>query len=295
MGRVLSLEASAFADVPREFAFTKADFERVRRLIHQRAGIALSDAKFQLAYSRLARRLRVTEMGSFTDYLDAVESGAIDEWQEFINALTTNLTSFFREPHHFPILAEHLRRPGLHRTQRIWCTAASTGEEPYSIAMTALDALGDRGKVEILASDIDTNCLRTAQLGRYREDSIEKLDGERARRFFLRGVGANVGWMKVRPSLQSAVQFEQINLLATRYPFSGHFDVIFCRNVMIYFDKPTQLAVLRRFAELLTPDGLLFCGHSENFTQARDLFALRGKTVYALTKSTSPHARVATT
>jgi chemotaxis protein methyltransferase CheR len=270
-------------DMDRDFDFSRADFERIRKMIHAHAGIALSDAKYQLAYSRLSRRLRALRMTSFREYLDAVESGAIDEWQEFVNALTTNLTAFFREPHHFPILAEHLRRAHAARPLRIWCSAASTGEEPYSLAMTAIEAFqSDRPPVEIVATDIDTQCLRKASDGRYKLDTVDKLDRSRLTRFFLKGKGANEGWVRVRPEVQALIEFRQLNLLDARYPFREPFDAIFCRNVMIYFDKPTQHAILERFAPLLKEDGLLFCGHSENFTHARELFRLRGKTVYEL-------------
>lgn len=279
------------AAADRDFDFTRGDFERIRKLIHAHAGIALSDAKFQLAYSRLSRRLRALGMTSFNDYLDAVESGRIDEWQEFVNALTTNLTAFFREPHHFPILAEHLVRAGAPRPLRVWCSAASTGEEPYTIAMTAIEAFdSDRPPVEIVATDIDTNCLRKAAEGKYRMETVEKLARERLQRFFMKGKGANDGFVRVRPQVQALVTFRQLNLLDARYPFRETFDAIFCRNVMIYFDKPTQLAILQRFAPLVSADGLLFCGHSENFTHARELFRLRGKTVYERVASAAARA-----
>lgn len=269
----------------RDFTFTTADFERVRRLIYQHAGIALSESKAQLAYSRLSRRLRALGMSSFSEYLGALEDGRIDEWQAFTNALTTNLTSFFREPHHFPILAEHLGRAGARRPQRIWCSAASTGEEPYSIAITACEAFNTlRPLVEIIATDIDTNVLATAGAARYALDGVAKMDTSRLRRFFQRGSGTNAGLVHVRPEVVALVEFRQLNLLDRSYPFREPFDVIFCRNVMIYFDKPTQTSILERFVPLVTDDGLLFCGHSENFTQARALFRLRGKTVYELVR-----------
>lgn len=278
----------------REFEFTRADFERVRKLIYARAGIALSDAKYQLAYGRVARRLRVLGIPTFLDYLDRLEAGTIDEWQEFVNALTTNLTAFFREPHHFPILGDHLRAGPNTRRRRVWCCAASTGEEPYSIAMTAIEAYGsDRPPIEIVATDIDTNCLETAERGAYRADAVARLGADRLKRFFLRGAGPNEGWVRVRPAVRELVTFDQLNLLDPNYGFDAPFDAIFCRNVMIYFDKPTQLAVLARFAPLLLGDGLLFCGHSENFAHARNLFQLKGKTVYALAGGARRQAQAA--
>lgn len=267
----------------REFLFSETDFERVRKLIYQRAGISLSPVKKDMVYSRLARRLRALNKSSFTEYLDALEKNGGDEWERFVNSLTTNLTSFFREPHHFPIFAEHLRKLGNRRPIRIWCSAASTGEEPYSIAMTVAETFGsDVGHVSIVASDLDTNVLVTAEKGVYPIDRVEKLPPERLRKFFFRGTGAQEGFVAVRPELKRMIEFKQINLLDASYPLKGPLDVIFCRNVMIYFDKPTQYKILSRFAPLLQADGLMFAGHSESFLHAADLFKSLGKTVYAL-------------
>jgi chemotaxis protein methyltransferase CheR len=266
----------------KEFDFTVRDFERVRGLIYKRAGIALADSKQELVYSRLARRLRATGMTSFAVYLDELEAGGdADEWEAFTNALTTNLTSFFREAHHFPILAEHAKK--LKDPITVWCSASSTGEEPYSIAMTLCEVFGTlTPPAQIIATDIDTNVLSTAQQGIYTSDKLDKLSPERAKRFFLRGKGEQSGMIRVRPELRQMITFKQLNLLAPDWPVSGPFDVIFCRNVMIYFDKPTQGKILSRFAPLMKPDGLMFAGHSENFLYVSDLFKLRGKTVYEL-------------
>ncbi|MDR2188649.1 MAG: chemotaxis protein CheR [Azonexus sp.] len=267
----------------REFSFLPADFERVRKLIYEQAGISLSPVKLDMVYSRLARRLRATGCGSFTEYLDRLEKSGGEERQHFINALTTNLTSFFREPHHFPILAGHLQKLGAQRSIRIWCSAASTGEEPYSIAITVAETLGGNlSRVSIVASDLDTNVLETARQGVYPLERVEKLDAERRRRFFLRGTGEQEGFVSVRPELKAMISFQRINLLDPSYAVKGPVDVIFCRNVMIYFDKPTQYKILARFAPMLQPDGLLFAGHSESFLHATDLFRSLGKTVYGL-------------
>lgn len=277
------MQAMVATAAARDFAFTHADFERVRQLIYDYAGIALSQAKRDMVYSRLARRLRQAGLASFEAYLDLVESGDAAEVEAFTNALTTNLTAFFRESHHFPILAEHLSRAGAASPQTIWCSAASTGEEPYSIAMTAVEAFGSfDAPVRILASDVDTNVLAAAQAGVYTEDRIEKLDAQRLKRFFQRGSGANAGKVRVRDELRKLITFRRINLLEGGWPLRGPLDVIFCRNVMIYFDKATQLKILQRFAPLLHKDGLLFAGHSESFHNAAHLFRLRGKTVYGL-------------
>lgn len=267
----------------REFSFSTADFERVRKLIYQHAGISLSPVKQDMVYSRLARRLRATGKSSFADYLDALEKNGGDEWERFVNSLTTNLTSFFREPHHFPIFAEHLRKLGTRRPIRVWCSAASTGEEPYSIAITVAETFGSNAShVSIMASDLDTNVLATAQKGVYPIERVDKLSPERLRKFFLRGTGAQEGYVSVRPELKNMIQFQRINLLDQSYAVKGPLDVIFCRNVMIYFDKPTQYKILSHFAPLMQPDGLMFAGHSESFLHAADLFKSQGKTVYTL-------------
>ncbi|NHZ78238.1 chemotaxis protein CheR [Massilia sp. CCM 8695] len=267
----------------KEFDFTKSDFERVRALIYQRAGISLADSKQEMVYSRLARRLRATGIVSFGRYLDDLEAGRLgEEWESFTNALTTNLTSFFRESHHFPLLAEHVKKLRDHPIQ-IWCSAASTGEEPYSIAMTVCEAFNTlTPPVQIIATDIDTNVLATGANGVYGIDRIEKLEPERARRFFLRGKGDQEGMVRVRPELRQLVTFKQLNLLGDGWPVKGPFDVIFCRNVMIYFDKATQRKILSRFVPLMKPDALLFAGHSENFLYVSESLKLRGKTVYEL-------------
>lgn len=271
----------------REFDFKPADFERVRKLIYAHAGISLSPAKQDMVYSRLARRLRATGMKSFADYLDHLErSRDAAEWERFVNSLTTNLTSFFREPHHFPIFANHLRKvAALRRPINIWCCAASTGEEPYSIAMTVADAFPNGGpQVSILCSDLDTNVLATAEKGVYPRDRIDKIPPEQLKRYFLKGTGSQEGMASVRPELRRMLSFKRINLLDPVWPVKGPLDVIFCRNVMIYFDKPTQYKILSRFAPLMQDDGLMFAGHSESFLHAADLFRSLGKTVYELTR-----------
>jgi chemotaxis protein methyltransferase CheR len=268
----------------RDFAFTRSDFSRVKGLIHSFAGIALNDSKESMVYSRLSRRLRALGMDSFSDYLTEVEAGGEEEREAFVNALTTNLTSFFRENHHFPILAARLK---LWRDQtriRIWCSASSTGEEPYSLAITAVEALGTQAsRVEIVASDIDTNVLDRAAAAVYPADAIARMDPALARRHFLNGKGDKAGQVRVKPATRELVSFRRINLLDRTWPLQGPFDAIFCRNVMIYFDKPTQLQMLSKFVPLLSPGGLLFAGHSENLAHAREFFAPRGRTVYSRT------------
>jgi chemotaxis protein methyltransferase CheR len=264
----------------REFHFSHRDFEEVRKLIYDHAGIALSDGKEDMVYSRLARRLRATGLSSFRDYLDHLNSGHEEEWEAFVNSLTTNLTDFFREQHHFVILRDFLAQRR-ERPITIWSSASSTGEEPYSIAMTAVEAFGGfNAPVRVLASDLDTNVLKKCMDGIYPVERLGKLSAERQRQFFLKGTGERAGFAKVRPELRAMVDFFQLNLLAPDWPVRDRLDAIFCRNVMIYFDKPTQHKILTRMKPLLKPDGLLFMGHSEALYHATDLFRLRGQTVY---------------
>lgn len=276
-----SPDSGGGADVQsREFAWTDADFERVQSLIYQRAGISLHDGKHAMVYSRLSRRLRDTGHQSFKDYLGWLQSTDGPEWQEFINALTTNLTSFFREQHHFDIFGSHLKSRPAGASWRVWCNAASTGEEPYSIVMTAMEALGPKASFTLTASDIDSKVLASAAQGIYRIDGLKGINSDRMQRFFMRGKGSNEGLARVKPELQRMIQFISVNLIRDDWPFREPFDVVFCRNVMIYFDAPTQRKVLERIHRVMAPGGLLFVGHAENFSESRDLFVLRGKTVY---------------
>ncbi len=264
----------------REFAWTHGDFDKVQSLIYARAGISLHDGKHAMVYSRLSRRLRETGHQSFRDYLSWLESNDGDEWQEFVNALTTNLTSFFREPHHFEIFANLLKSKPASTPWSVWCSAASTGEEPYSIVMTAMESLGALDGFSLLASDIDSKVLATASRGVYRSDNLKGIDVNRLQRYFLRGKGSNDGFARVKSELLSSMTYCIVNLITDDWPFKEPFDVVFCRNVMIYFDSNTQRTVLERIHRVMKPGGLLFVGHAENFTDSRDLFVLKGKTVY---------------
>ena len=263
----------------REFGYTQQDFERVRRLIRERVGIALNESKQNMVYNRLVKRLRALRLGHVSDYLALLEDREHSEWQQFVNALTTNLSHFFREEYHFPILIEHVRALG--RTPvRVWSAAASTGEEPYSIAISLCEAYGSaQPPASILATDIDTAVLEGAEKGVYPLEKVEQVSPERLKRFFLRGSGPNAGYARVRPELAKLVEFRRLNLSDARWDVKGPFDAVFCRNVMIYFDKPTQYQVLERIARVLAPDGLLFAGHSESFLHAAELFKPVGKTV----------------
>jgi chemotaxis protein methyltransferase CheR len=278
----MKLELPIKNEINREFLFTERDFEKIRKLIYDHAGINLSDTKKDLVYSRLGRRLRANKLSRFSDYIELLDDKNSPEWEAFINALTTNLTSFFREAHHFPVLAKHVesikRRP-----INIWCNAASTGEEPYTIAMTMMDLFGSlTPPVRIIATDIDTNALETARNGVYSLEKIEKLPKDVLQRFFLKGRGEQAGQVRVRKELTDLIEFRQLNLQDQKWPIQGPFDAIFCRNVMIYFDKPTQKKILHRFAPIMHKDGLLFAGHSESLQGLTDVFKLQGKTVYSI-------------
>lgn len=269
----------------REFLFTDRDFEQIRKLIYDHAGINLSPAKKDMVYSRLGRRLRATGQRNFKDYLLYLASDKDSEWEAFVNSLTTNLTSFFREAHHFPVLAEHVRGLTQRRPINIWCNAASTGEEPYTIAMTMMDLFDSlTPPVRIIATDIDTNALNKANNGVYSLEQAEKLPKDILERFFLKGRGEKHGQVKVRKELQDLIEFSQLNLQDAQWPINGPFDAVFCRNVMIYFDKPTQHKILQRFVPVMQRDALLFAGHSESLQGLTDMFKLRGKTVYSLSE-----------
>ncbi|MDR2092085.1 MAG: protein-glutamate O-methyltransferase CheR [Azoarcus sp.] len=262
----------------REFEFTSADFDRVRKLLYEHAGIALSPAKQDMVYSRLARRLRACGYPSFARYLQHLERDR-GEWETFINSLTTNLTFFFRESHHFDSLGTQLKQIKEKRPIKIWCCAASTGEEPYSLAITACEAFSSlTPPVQILASDIDTAVLAQGERGSYRRDQVERMQKAYINRYFTHNAGDDR--YTVRPELRRMIVFRRINLLSPGWTLQGPFDAIFCRNVMIYFDKPTQYGILKRFAPLLRLDGRLYAGHSESFLHANDLLRSLGHTVY---------------
>jgi chemotaxis protein methyltransferase CheR len=266
---------------PVQLAYTDRDFERVRRLIYARAGISLNASKVHMVYSRVSRRVRALGLQSIRAYLDALEHDTGPEWEAFTNALTTNLTSFFREKHHFEVLRAYFAQVPAGELIKIWCAASSTGEEPYSIAMTAIEHFGSfTPPVMILASDVDTQVLAIGTAGVYSADRIKTLDPALLRRYFRRGTGSHEGMVRVVDPLRRLVRFQPLNLLDESWPIRGPLDAIFCRNVMIYFDKPTQRAILEKFAPLLLPEGLLYVGHSEGLLHGADLFRACGRTVF---------------
>ncbi len=264
-----------------EYRFTADDFKRISALMYQRAGVCLPPKKAEMVYSRLSRRLRLLELDSFSVYLDYLTKGDGSEWGPFVGALTTHLTSFFREEHHFSILAEHAVKKASSGRVKLWSSAASTGEEPYSIAISMAEQFGSLAPpVDIMATDVDPGVLATARAGIYPVERIEFLSEQIMRRYFLRGGKENCGYVKVRPELQKMVTFNTVNLLDHVWPHSVQYDAVFCRNVMIYFDRSTQKRVLQHVLRHLKTDGLFFAGHSENLNHVADLFDHCGKTVY---------------
>jgi chemotaxis protein methyltransferase CheR len=268
-----------------QYEFTNEDFCRLRDMIGDYSGISLSDNKRDLVFGRLMKRLRALDLSRFADYCRLLESDR-QELEHFVNALTTNLTSFFREAHHFehlsgtiiPILVERLRAG--HRV-RIWSAGCSTGEEPYSIAMTLLDTVPGIGSydLKILATDLDTNVVRHAAAGIYADSRIEGLSDKHRQRWFMKGTGPHAGYIRASDALRKMITFRPLNLMDA-WPMRGLFDVIFCRNVVIYFDKSTQRILFDRFADQLRPDGHLLIGHSETLHGVSERFDLAGKTHY---------------
>jgi chemotaxis protein methyltransferase CheR len=271
----------------REFKFSEKDFRYMKQIVHEHSGIALSDAKQDLVYGRLSRRLRHLGMKSFRDYCELLTDTSDDtEFSEFINAITTNLTSFFRENHHFEFMAREalpalLRANQASRRLRIWSAGCSTGEEPYSIAMVVAENVPADWDVRILATDLDSSVVERAAAGVYGIERVEKVAQERKRRWLMKGTGSQAGYVMLRDELKDLITFRKLNLMHP-WPFKGPFDLIFCRNVVIYFDKDTQRVLFERFAKLLGGHGYLFLGHSETLHNVSTRFSLLGKTIYRL-------------
>jgi chemotaxis protein methyltransferase CheR len=268
---------------PREFAFKKEHFLRVKDKLYNYAGIVLADHKQDMVYNRLVKRLRELKYDCFDDYLQYLDSEPA-EFTQFINTMTTNLTSFFRERHHFEFLDEIIL-PDIAQQEvgklRIWSAGCSFGEETYSIAMTLLDSAVDVSSwdVRLLATDIDSKVLTSATEGVYEQERVEFLSHAQLHNWFLKGVGDQSGQVKVRQVLQDMITFRYLNLME-EWPMTGPFDLIFCRNVMIYFDSEAKEKLLDRMADLLKPDGYLFIGHSEAMPRHGKRYRLIGKTIY---------------
>jgi len=283
MGRVLDQPNLSDPLAGREFELTDKDFKFIQWFIHKNVGIFLSDKKKAMVYGRISRLLREHGMMRFKQYRELIETNE-DEKINFINNITTNKTHFFREIHHFDYI-EKVMVPKWKQTQhspvRIWSAGCSTGEEPYSyMAMLASSDLFDSGiEARLLATDLDTKVLAHARQGIYSDESLASIPERYLRKAFVKGRGAQHGKIKIKRALQQRITFNQLNLLA-EWPMRQRFDVISCRNVMIYFDKPTQEALIRRFYQLLNEDGVLFIGHSESVGNCTDIFRHIGHTIY---------------
>jgi chemotaxis protein methyltransferase CheR len=283
-GENLATAGAADSALLREYELSDGDFRRIRQLVRDRLGIALAESKRELVYGRLSRRLRALKLHNFSSYLQRIESGDTDELQHFCNAITTHLTSFFRESHHFEFLAQQLlptleRSNANTRRMRFWSAGCSTGEEPYSIAMVLLENgrhLHD-WDIRILATDIDTNVLTHACSGRYSAERLQKMEKGRVLRWFEPAQDA--AQFTVRDELKQLICFKALNLM-DEWPMKGPLDVIFCRNVVIYFDRDTQRQIVARMAALQRPDDHLILGHSESLLQVSNQYRLVGDTIH---------------
>jgi len=278
---------AADMDWEREFKFTDKDFMTLRDLVNWHTGISLSLSKKELVYSRLTRRLRKLNLQSFKSYCQLLQSdNRGEELVHFINAVTTNLTSFFRESHHFDFLSKTMlpelaARKVIRPRLRIWSAGCSTGEEPYSIAMSVKESfpLHNNYDIKILATDLDSSVLEKATNGIYSREKLSSIMPHRQKKWFRKGHSLNSGYVQIKPEVQNLVTFRQLNLM-NDWPMKGPFDGIFCRNVIIYFDKPTQKVLIDRFANILANGGYLFLGHSESLFKVTSRFKLVGQTIY---------------
>ena len=276
------------AFLKREFPMSSDNYRILSGIAYKESGIVLSDSKQEMVYSRLARRLRDLKIRDFDEYLPYVKKNTNDENRHFLNAITTNLTSFFRENHHF----EHMRdvtMPMLRKKNaqskkiRVWCAAASTGEEPYSIAMVLREAFPEKSgwDVKLLATDIDSNVLDKARAGQYSLERIESVELARKKKWFTKIGDENV---VVSDVLKDVISFKKLNLLDS-WPMKGSFDIVFCRNVIIYFDKDTQRKLFERVYKLMAHDAHLYVGHSESLHNVSKRFTSLGRTIYQLNSS----------
>lgn len=267
----------------REFPMSNKNFQKIKAIAYEITGINLTDQKKNMIYSRLARRIRACSLSSFDEYCRLLETPGNQETNEFVNAITTNLTSFFRENHHFDYLSntvflELIKKNSSTRRIRIWSAGCSTGEEPYSIAMCIRENLPvESWDIKLLATDLDSNVVQHGKAGIYAPDRLDGISAQRKKRWLLKGTDSNSA--RTKPELQKLITFKQLNLLHD-WPMKGPFDVIFCRNVVIYFDRETQRKLFNRYADILAPGGYLFIGHSENLHKVSDRFESVGRTIY---------------
>lgn len=267
-----------------EYAISIDEYERFRTLIYEESGISLGERKKSLLASRLSKRLRDLDLATFSEYYAKVtQDQTREEFTRMLDLISTNKTDFFREPKHFDFLRERIL-PELERTKRIriWSSACSSGEEPYTIAMTLFDTVRnpDEWDCKILASDLSTRVLAKAATGTYDEERVRDVPSEVIRRHFLRGRGESTGLLKVKPHLVAMIQFRRLNLMDDHFPIKSPLDLIFCRNVMIYFDRPTQETLVNKFHHYLKPGGYLFIGHSESLQWVSHPFKSLAPTIY---------------
>jgi chemotaxis protein methyltransferase CheR len=288
MAAAVNLIGTAVADPMREFAFSDEDFKTLSKLAYEHAGIVLAESKRNLIYGRLSRRLRALGMTTFRDYRAyLMGEGGATEMQNFINSISTNLTKFFRESHHFDnfrssVVVPYATGRGRNsRRLRIWSAGCSTGEEPYTIAVILQKEMSDvaRHDVRILATDIDTDVLGKAARGEYPANSVDEDVPKAYRSYFESAKGERGPIVRMSQMTRSLISFRQLNLLES-WPFQGPFDAIFCRNVMIYFDGPTKAALVERFMKKLIPGGWLYIGHSESLLGSHPGLKLMGRTIY---------------
>ncbi len=261
------------------------DFNLFREVIYRESGINLSPMKKALVQSRLMRRMRELQIRDFNEYYEYLNENYDDERIHLINCITTNKTDFFREAGHFDymkneVLPRYVKEN--RKSIRIWSAGCSTGEEPYTIAISLLEFFKDKTlpDIKILATDIDTKVLETAMEGTYKEETVKVVDKEVLRRYALKGVGKNAGYYRMKDSVKKMIYFKRLNLLADTFPLKNKFDIIFCRNVVIYFDRNSQVKLFKQFYNYLNNDGYLFIGHSETLTSVSNLFQFRGRSVY---------------
>lgn len=278
----------AVQEKEREFKFTVDDFNFLRKMSNEHSGIQVPDERFDMFYSRLSKRVRKLGLGNFKDYCDYLTLHTEDEFTLFINAITTNLTAFFRESHHFDylrdsVIPELLLGNKQSREIKAWSAGCSTGEEPYSLAMTLRENVPADWHIKILATDLDTHVLQIARDGVYAEASVRGLSESRLKRWFMRGQSAQAGYIKIRPELQQIIRFKQLNLMK-EWPMRGDFDFIFCRNVLIYFDRETKITLTERYADMLASKAWLFIGHSESLNKLSSDFELVTCTTYRKNK-----------
>lgn len=281
---------NAVEEREREFHFSDKEFKFISKLVGERTGIVLSDAKRQMVYGRLSRRLRQLKLTKFSDYCDMLTSGHEAELIEFTNAITTNLTAFFRENHHFEhlknkVLPDLIRKNAASKRIRIWSAGCSSGEEPYSIAMCVREALATSSgwDVKILATDLDSNMVQRGKDGIYTAERVEGLTPSRMKKWVKNGKGENANKVRIHEDLRNLITFKELNLMES-WPIKGPFDFMFCRNVVIYFNKDTQRELFDRYADLLAAGAYLYIGHSESLNKVTERFELLGKTIYQKVK-----------